>query len=241
MTLAQIKALFKTGAIPTQSNFENLIDKIPNNEGGGDKTVNVETPNKPFIQGIRTIVDKAEGYTYVALLGLYDEEMLGSFDGAYRYPSIVLRFQCETGNVPPDGTVVQYAFGQYDDFDWDVDVVDDTARLSLEGLTWKTINFSHEVIKKSLFNNNEGYSQTYIFETEIFADSNNYYNIPYQVTEIRISGGEDMVTHSRIYKITENVTFKDLNNWWLSIKYKGGFSPYEIQDGLDQFYYNITQ
>lgn len=35
MTLAQIKALFKKGAIPTQSDFENLIDKIPNDEGGG--------------------------------------------------------------------------------------------------------------------------------------------------------------------------------------------------------------
>jgi hypothetical protein len=35
MTLAQIKALFKTGVIPTQSDFESLIDKIPNNEGGG--------------------------------------------------------------------------------------------------------------------------------------------------------------------------------------------------------------
>lgn len=32
MTLAQIKALFKTGAIPTQADFENLIDKIPNSE-----------------------------------------------------------------------------------------------------------------------------------------------------------------------------------------------------------------
>ena len=148
MTLAQIKALFKTGAIPTQNDFESLIDKIPNNEGGGDKTINVESPNKPFIQGIRTIVDRNEGYTYVALLGLYDEAMQGSFDGAYRYPSIVLRFQCESGSVPPDGTIVQYAFGQYDDFDWDVNVVDDTARLSLEGLDWKTINFSHEVIKR---------------------------------------------------------------------------------------------
>lgn len=75
MTLAQIKALFKTGAIPTQSDFESLIDKIPNSEGEGDKTVNLETPNKPFINGFRTIVDRYEGYTYVALLGLYDEAM----------------------------------------------------------------------------------------------------------------------------------------------------------------------
>lgn len=35
MTLAQIKALFKTGAIPTQNDFESLINKIPNNEGEG--------------------------------------------------------------------------------------------------------------------------------------------------------------------------------------------------------------
>lgn len=32
MTLAQIKALFKTGAIPTQADFENLISKIPNDD-----------------------------------------------------------------------------------------------------------------------------------------------------------------------------------------------------------------
>ena len=37
MTLAQIKALFKTGAISTQNDFESLIDKIPNNEGGETK------------------------------------------------------------------------------------------------------------------------------------------------------------------------------------------------------------
>lgn len=241
MTLAQIKALFKTGAIPTQSDFESLIDKIPNNEGGGDKTINVETPNKPFIQGIRTIVDRIEGYTYVALLGLYDEAMQGGFDGAYRYPSIVLRFQCESGSVPPDGTIVQYAFGQYDDFDWDVDVVDDTARLSLEGLNWKTINFSHEVIRKSLFDNTKDYHQTYIFETEIFNDSNNYYNIPYQVTEIRIFGGDNMVTHSYIYRITENVNFEDIQRQWDIIKVQTGPTKEDIDDGFLQMFYYALQ
>ena len=37
MTIAQIKALFQTGKIPTQVDFENLISKIPNNDltGGG--------------------------------------------------------------------------------------------------------------------------------------------------------------------------------------------------------------
>jgi hypothetical protein len=37
MTIAQIKALFQTGKIPTQADFENLINKIPNDDltGGG--------------------------------------------------------------------------------------------------------------------------------------------------------------------------------------------------------------
>ena len=35
MTIAQIKALFQTGKIPTQADFENLIDKIPNSDKFG--------------------------------------------------------------------------------------------------------------------------------------------------------------------------------------------------------------
>ena len=37
MTIAQIKTLFQTGKIPTQADFENLINKIPNSDsmGGG--------------------------------------------------------------------------------------------------------------------------------------------------------------------------------------------------------------
>lgn len=193
MTLTQIKALFKTGAIPTQSDFESLIDKIPNNEGGGDKTVNVETPNKPFIQGIRTIVDKIEGYTYVALLGLYDEAMQGTFNDAYRYPSIVLRFQCETGDTPPEGTVVQYALGQYDDFNWDVDVVDDTARLSLERLDWKTINFSHDIIRK-ITGTTSIHRETLIFETENINTTTGDYNIPIKITRVIVPNASGQIS-----------------------------------------------
>lgn len=35
MTIAQIKALFQTGKIPTQADFENLIDKISNGDNLG--------------------------------------------------------------------------------------------------------------------------------------------------------------------------------------------------------------
>ena len=32
MTIKEIKDLFKTGKIPTQADFENLINKIPNDD-----------------------------------------------------------------------------------------------------------------------------------------------------------------------------------------------------------------
>lgn len=39
MTIAQIKDLFQTGKIPTQTDFENLISKIPNSESTGGITL----------------------------------------------------------------------------------------------------------------------------------------------------------------------------------------------------------
>ena len=70
MTLAQIKALFKTGTIPTQNDFESLIDKIPNNEGGGD--IDLSNPAKPYLNGIRTIIDGTESCTYIAIIATKD-------------------------------------------------------------------------------------------------------------------------------------------------------------------------
>lgn len=70
MTLTQIKALFKTGAIPTQSDFERLIDKIPNDEGGGD--IDLSNPAKPYLNGIRTIIDGSESCTYIAIIATKD-------------------------------------------------------------------------------------------------------------------------------------------------------------------------
>lgn len=37
MTIAQIKNLFQTGAIPTQADFKNLISKIPNSDLTGGR------------------------------------------------------------------------------------------------------------------------------------------------------------------------------------------------------------
>lgn len=71
MTIAQIKALFKTGAIPTQANFENLIDKIPNNDklGSGDNTLNFVDPSNVNVLGYRfvTIGDEAS-YLFIGFM-----------------------------------------------------------------------------------------------------------------------------------------------------------------------------
>lgn len=72
MTLAQIKALFKTGAIPTQADFENLIDKIPNGDkiGRGDDTLSFADLSHVNVLGYRFIAyGDTESYIFI---GFYD-------------------------------------------------------------------------------------------------------------------------------------------------------------------------
>ena len=103
MTIAQIKALFQTGKIPTQADFENLINKIPNSEstGRGDNTLSFSDPNYANVLGYRfvTIGDEAS-YLFI---GFYDAA------NATYLPYIIIH--CNTGspseysNTPP----VRYA------------------------------------------------------------------------------------------------------------------------------------
>lgn len=104
MTLTQIKALFKTGAIPTQADFENLIDKIPNSDssfGRGDATLDFVNPSRPSVLGYRfvTIGDEAS-YLFI---GFYDAT------NATYLPYIIIHCNTgspsEYGNTPP----VRYA------------------------------------------------------------------------------------------------------------------------------------
>lgn len=159
--------------------------------------------------------------------------MQGSFNGAYRYPSIVLRFQCETGSVPPDGTIVQYALGQYDDFDWNVDVVDDTARLMLEGLSWKTINFSHDIIRK-IVSTTPVYRETLIFETENIRTTTGDYNIPIKITQIIVPNASGQIAKSAIYKLNK-VFVADVYNDWLPIKDSTNLTT-EVEDFISSYY-----
>lgn len=99
MTIAQIKALFQTGKIPTQADFENLISKIPNSEltGGGDNTLNFNNPNYANVLGYR-FVNMGDRASYL-FIGFYDAA------NATYLPYIIIH--CNTGspsehtNTPP--------------------------------------------------------------------------------------------------------------------------------------------
>lgn len=164
--------------------------------------------------------------------------MQGTFNDAYRYPSIVLRFQCETGNTPPEGTVVQYALGQYDDFDWDVDIVDDTARLSLEGLDWKTINFSHDIIRK-IISNTSVYKETLIFETEGIPTTTGDYNIPIKITRVIVPNASGQISKSAIYKLNNQVFVAEVYRDWLDIKDSTNLTT-EVEDFISSYYTELS-
>lgn len=102
MTLAQIKALFKTGAIPTQADFENLISKIPNDDltGVGDNTVSFVNPSYPYVTGYR-FVTIDDNYTYL-FLGVYDAS-----NGAI-IPFLII--QCNQGRPLEGGAAISWAF-----------------------------------------------------------------------------------------------------------------------------------
>ena len=98
MTIAQIKALFQTGKIPTQADFENLINKIPNSDSmGGDNTLSFTNPNNPKVFGYRFVTIGDES-SYI-FIGLYD-----AANAAY-IPYVIIKCSTgspsEYGNTPP--------------------------------------------------------------------------------------------------------------------------------------------
>lgn len=98
MTIAQIKALFQTGKIPTQADFENLISKIPNSESTtrGDNTLNFTNPDYANVLGYRfvTIGDEAS-YLFI---GFYDAA------NATYLPYIIVH--CNTGSPSEYGNTL---------------------------------------------------------------------------------------------------------------------------------------
>ena len=130
MTLTQIKALFKTGAIPTQSDFEKLIDKIPNDEEGGD--IDLSNPAKPYLNGIRTIIDSSGTCTYIAIIATKDID-------AEQF-TIPVAFRSYTSDAGDEALLFQAAYGDSTD-QFALSDINDSSILKdiLEGRNWVSI------------------------------------------------------------------------------------------------------
>lgn len=130
MTLAQIKALFKTGAIPTQHDFEKLIDKIPNDEGGGD--IDLTDPAKPYLNGIRTIIDGAESCTYIAIIATKSVDL--------EQYTIPVAFKSYTTDIGDEAFLFQASYGDQTELFALSDINDSNIlKEILEGRNWVSV------------------------------------------------------------------------------------------------------
>lgn len=214
MTLAQIKALFKTGAIPTQADFENLISKIPNSDlaGGGDNTLNFSDPNYANVLGYRfvTIGDEAS-YLFI---GFYDAA------NATYLPYIIVHCNTgspsEYGNTPP----VKYTIltselmtkmlqngGELHSAKDEVLVGAIPSTVKWNWVGWYHLSNTHRVIKNDLveehlFITTDGDNQIYF--KVVYSDLN--YNVPVITNAIRISlSGGICTVYNYILKTINNI------------------------------------
>lgn len=150
MTIAQIKALFKTGAIPTQSDFENLINKIPNDEGEGD--IDLSDPAKPYLNGIRTIIDSSESCTYIAIIATKDIDS--------EQFTIPVAFRSYTTDIGDEAFLFQASYGDETE-PFILSDINDSSILKgiLEGRNWDPISLkTPQVLEPYIVSiNNEQY------------------------------------------------------------------------------------
>ena len=219
MTLAQIKALFKTGAIPTQADFENLIDKIPNSDklGVGDNTLSFVDPSHVKVLGYRfvTIGDEAS-YLFI---GFYDAA------NATYVPYIIVHCNTgspsEYGNTPP----VKYTIltsemmmemllqgGELYSANDEalVGAIPSNAKWNWVG--WYHLSNTHRVIKNDLveehfFITTDGSTRAYF--KIVYATENDIFPIVSEAIRIGVSGGA-VTTYNYILTSIVNInTYKE--------------------------------
>lgn len=90
LSKSALKAKFVTGAIPTQTDFANLIDgmlSMPQGGGTGDTTIgfgNGDSTDRLYVKSLRYIYDYSSSYF---IIGAWDDELGGN------YPVAVICFQ----------------------------------------------------------------------------------------------------------------------------------------------------
>lgn len=216
MTIAQIKALFQTGKIPTQADFENLINKIPNNDSmKGDNTLNLTNPSSPNVLGYRFVTIGDES-SYI-FIGLYD-----AANKAY-IPYIIMR--CLTGspsnygNTPPVNYTIltsELMTEMYNALGDMHSATDDAIVSAIPSLVeWCTVGYNmlsttHRIVKNLLseehfFKTLDGNDQIYF--RVVYSDLN--HNVPIITNAIRISfsGGTYTVCNYILKTIDSIINF----------------------------------
>lgn len=219
MTIAKIKALFQTGKIPTQADFENLIDKIPNSDNlGGDTTLDFVNPSHPSVLGYRFITSgDTESYIFI---GFYDAA------NATYLPYIIVHCNTgspsEYGNTPP----VRYAIltsemmmemlSQGGDLHSATDfaligAIPSNVRWNWVG--WYHLSNTHRVIKNDLveehfFITTDSSARAYF--KIVYATENDTFPIVSEAIRIDVSGGA-ITTYNYILTSIANTYQKELN------------------------------
>lgn len=217
MTIAQIKALFQTGKIPTQADFENLISKIPNNDSPkGDNTLNLVNPSSPNVLGYR-FVNMGDEASYL-FIGFYDAA------NATYLPYIIVH--CDTGspseftNTPPvkytiltaemmTEMLVQGGELYLASDETLVGAIPSNAKWNWVG--WYHLSNTHRVIKNNLveehfFITTDGSTRAYF--KIVYATENDTFPIVSEAIRIGVSGGA-VTTYNYILTSIANIdTYK---------------------------------
>ena len=161
MALAEIKALFKTGSIPTQRDFEKLIDKIPNDEGGGD--IDLTNPAKPYLNGIRIIIDGIESCTYIAIIAIKDID-------AEQF-TIPVAFRSYTTDIGDEAFLFQASYGDQTEQFVLSDINDsDILKEILEGRDWVSIPLKEQKVLEPYIvsiNNEQYYVINRVYQNQL--------------------------------------------------------------------------
>lgn len=216
MTIAQIKALFQTGKIPTEADFENLISKIPNSDlMGGDNTLNLTDPSNPNVLGYR-FVTLGDESSYI-FIGLYD-----AANAAY-VPYIIMKGSLgsptESGNIPPVNYTIltsELMTKMYNTIGNMHSATDDAIAKAIPSTVgWCTVGYNqlsstHKTVKNLLseehfFSTIDGNTQIYF--RVVYPNPSRSFPIITNAIKIIISGGVYTVYHYILKSFDSMISF----------------------------------
>lgn len=243
-----LKAYFQTGKIPTQADFENLIDKIPDSDNfSGDNTLDFTNPSNPHVLGYRFVTIGDES-SYI-FIGLYD-----AANAAY-IPYIIMRCltgsPSEYGNTPPVNYTILTSELMTEMYNvlGDMHLATDDAIVSAipSQVEWCTVGYNmlsatHKVVKNLLseehfFKTIDGNDQFYF--RVVYSDLN--HSMPLITNAISISYASGTYTiHNYILKTINGGT--NFYNYKKALNYimRDNIQPNDISNFINTYMKDIN-